>query len=183
MLAGRMLQHAVSNGLASVVDQVELCVWPSPDHVAFAALHLPRGIGKSSQQGADLGERMAHAMQQGLSRWDRVLIMGTDAPALNASVIDQAIVALNASDIVLVPAVDGGFALIGSRCRCDALFTGVAWSTGQVLRQTLMRASEAGLSVRLLDAVVDIDEPDDLEHVPKAWLEQGIGRPDSGSGY
>ena len=95
----------------------------------------------------------------------RVLLIGSDAPALSAAVLRAAAAALDDADAVLVPALDGGYVLVGLRRPAPALFAGVAWSTGQVMAQTRQRAAMAGLRLAVLPALADIDEPADLLHL------------------
>ena len=94
-----------------------------------------------------------------------VLLIGSDAPALSAAVLRAAAAALADADAVVVPALDGGYVLIGLRRPAPTLFEGVAWSTGQVMAQTRQRAAAAGLRLVALPALADIDEPTDLQHL------------------
>ena len=94
-----------------------------------------------------------------------VLLIGSDAPALSAAVLRAAAAALADADAVVVPALDGGYVLIGLRRPAPTLFEGVAWSTGQVMAQTRQRAAAAGLRLVALPALADIDEPTDLLHL------------------
>jgi hypothetical protein len=70
---------------------------------------------------------------------------------------------------VFVPALDGGYALVGLTRPAPALFMGMTWSTSQVMARTRERARQAGLHWAELPAVADIDEPDDLLHLPAGW--------------
>ena len=122
-----------------------------------------------SEQGTgDLGARMARAFARGLPHGP-VLMTGTDAPALDAAVLRNAAAALQTVDAVFVPALDGGYALIGLRQPAPALFEGVAWSTAQVMAQTRTRLAAAGLRHVELAPLPDIDEPADLVHLPPGW--------------
>jgi uncharacterized protein len=102
-----------------------------------------------------------------------VLLIGTDAPALDAAVLQQAAAALLTHDAVFVPALDGGYALVGL-ARLGAapprLFEGIAWSTAAVMAQTRQRLAELALHTALLPPLPDIDEPADLRHLPPQWL-------------
>lgn len=169
-LAERLLDHAVAQAVAARLGRVELCVAPSMAHPAFQRLQARHSLRLTRQSRGDLGQRMHRALAQALSsapagtpRGDaRVLLIGSDAPALNAAVLRAAAAALADADVVLVPALDGGYVLIGLRRPAPALFAGVAWSTGQVLAQTRQRAAAAGLRLVELPALSDIDEPADL---------------------
>ena len=91
----------------------------------------------------------------------QVVIVGTDCPDVNVDVFNAAFEGLATHDVVIGPAHDGGYYLIGMRAPCPALFVNVAWSSPQTLEQTLARATEVGVTVTLLDALSDIDTEDD----------------------
>lgn len=119
------------------------------------------------QAGGDLGQRLRLAIADGFSAGARsVVVIGTDCPALTVAHLFAADDALLETDVVLGPAFDGGYYLVGLRQPQPELFEGITWSTDQVLTQTLDAASRAGLSVRLLEKLVDIDRPEDLKFVP-----------------
>jgi uncharacterized protein len=120
-----------------------------------------------SQQGEDLGARMASAFAWAFTRGhSRVVLIGTDAPDVDRADVQSAIEALEACDVVLGPAADGGYYLIALARPCPGLFDGVAWSTPTVLAATLGRAQTLGLRVTLLEPRADIDTADDLR---RAW--------------
>jgi rSAM/selenodomain-associated transferase 1 len=109
---------------------------------------------------ADLGARIHHAIrrvqQAGCSY---VLTIGTDSPSLPAAYLDQAAAALETHDLVLGPATDGGYYLIGLKSAPPTeLFTGIDWSTERVLHQTLQRAEQLRMSVHLLPSWYDVDD-------------------------
>jgi hypothetical protein len=109
---------------------------------------------------ADLGARIHHAIrhvqQVGCSH---VLTIGTDSPSLPADYLEQAATALATHDLVLGPATDGGYYLIGLKSAPPLeLFTGIAWSTERVLHQTLKRAEQLRMSVHLLPSWYDVDD-------------------------
>jgi uncharacterized protein len=119
------------------------------------------------QSEGDLGQRMDYAFEMFFSGGaDRVVVIGTDSPTLPSSYIREAFAALGRADVVLGPAEDGGYYLIGidrrAWPRAGELLEGVAWSTGSVLRQTLDRATEHALAVHLLLPWYDIDRAEDV---------------------
>jgi rSAM/selenodomain-associated transferase 1 len=122
------------------------------------------------QQGQTLGERMehafAHAWRQGA---ERALLIGSDCPDLSAEHLRSGFALLaDGQELVLGPAADGGYYLIGLRAAAQAqasLFAGIDWGTEQVLAQTLRRAAQAGLACALLPQLHDIDRPEDLAHL------------------
>ena len=170
-LAARLLERAVAAGMSAGFDVVELCAAPDASHPTFgrlAARHA--GLQLSVQGDGDLGARMHRALTRRLVDCGRVLLIGTDAPALDVAALRTAAQALAGHDAVFVPALDGGYALVGlSRPQPD-LFTGMPWSTPRVMAETRERARRAGLRWAELPAVADIDEPADLIHLPAEWL-------------
>ena len=169
-LALRLLQHAAAAAVAARLGPVELCVTPNPHHAAFAALALQQGVGLQPQGDGDLGARMHRALARLLQQHAHVLLMGADAPALDAHLLRHAAAQLNTHDAVFVPALDGGYALVGLARPQPLLFEGMSWSTPQVMQDTRDRARAAGLLWAETSAVADIDVPADLQHLPAAWV-------------
>ena len=111
----------------------------------------------------DLGRRMREALRDAF-RWgvDRAIIIGTDCPALSPDTIDTALERLRQNDLVLGPATDGGYYLIGLGRELPRMFENIPWGTGEVLGATLARAKHLNLSVSLLETLHDVDRPGDL---------------------
>jgi rSAM/selenodomain-associated transferase 1 len=127
------------------------------------AFRTPDGVVAREQAGDNLGERLSRAFDELLGGPDdRAVAIGADCPELEAGVIREAFVALEACDLVLGPASDGGYFLIGLRRPVPALFEDIAWGSDRVLEQTLERAKGAGLKTALLGGLADLDTPDDL---------------------
>lgn len=120
------------------------------------------------QQGdGDLGRRMAIAFQTALEAGkQRVVVIGTDCPDLKAEVMVKAFNALEQHDLVLGPAQDGGYYLIGLCRLIPELFTGISWSTAEVLQQTMSIAQRLELAVAYLPRLSDVDRPEDLVSNP-----------------
>jgi rSAM/selenodomain-associated transferase 1 len=165
-LAERLLDHAVAQAVAAAVGPVVLWTTPDAGHPAFARLQARHGLALAVQGGGDLGARMARVFE-GAS--GPLLLMGTDLPALDAATLRQAAAALATHDAVFVPALDGGYGLVGLNRPAPTLFHGMAWSHDRVMAQTRERLVAAGLRHAELPAVPDIDEPADLVHLPAAW--------------
>lgn len=115
------------------------------------------------QRGADLGERMAGAVSQLLGFGGYALLIGTDVPDISKAVIVQAFDLLCLHDVVIGPAEDGGYYLIGMKQAHTALFDGIAWSTPEVLPATLGKIAMLGLSYALLPELADIDTIEDYQ--------------------
>lgn len=115
------------------------------------------------QGGGDLGVRMDRAFRDAFARGvGRVVVIGTDCPSLDAATLNEAFESLVENDLVVGPALDGGYYLIGLRQPVSELFDCIEWGTERVLGETIQRATTAGLSVRRLPSRMDIDEPCDL---------------------
>lgn len=107
----------------------------------------------------DLGTRMRATVQTMLQRgYGRVLIIGSDSPDLPAAHLNEAAAALRTHDLVLGPAEDGGYYLIGLKSDYAQLFENITWSTVSVLQQTLAAAQRLGLRVHLLPRWYDVDD-------------------------
>ena len=118
------------------------------------------------QVGADLGERMKGAFNGRFEHGFReVVIIGSDSPDLPAEYISGAfkLLASEGVDLVLGPAEDGGYYLMGLKMVRDELFCGIPWSSGEVLAATVERAKDSHLGVSFLPMWHDIDTAADLE--------------------
>jgi rSAM/selenodomain-associated transferase 1 len=168
-LAERLLEHAAAEAVAAAVGEIELCVAPDARHPVIHRLARRHGASLADQGEGDLGQRMHRAFDRALSRHDAAMLMGSDAPALTAPMLRLAATALRSRDAVLVPALDGGYVLIGLRRAEPRLFSGITWSTTSVLGETRDRLRDCGLEWIELPAVPDIDTPADLVHLPPSW--------------
>ncbi len=127
---------------------------------------LGEGLLLRSQSTGDLGRRLQQAAQQAWGEGsEKIVFIGTDCPAVTADHLHHAFVALNDHDLVLGPSTDGGYWLIGM-CRPLPVFDRIDWGGPDVLQQTLTLAQNQNLSYTLLETLSDIDEPDDLGHLP-----------------
>jgi len=125
------------------------------------------------QAGADLGQRMYHALREGLTRHARVLLVGSDCPDLDRHYLASAVGALDTSPVVLGPALDGGYVLIGARQVDPSLFRAIDWGTDRVLAQTGDRLRRLDWSWRALAPLADVDRPEDLDRWE--WLPASRG--------
>jgi rSAM/selenodomain-associated transferase 1 len=171
-LAALLLDHAVAQATAAALGPVTLWGTPDADHPAFERARVDHGVALAVQCDGDLGARMAHVFDASFAAaGSPLLLMGSDAPGLVSALLRDAAHALIEHDAVLVPALDGGYALLGLRSPAPWLFDAMPWSTPRVMAETRTRIAAAGLHHVELPAVADIDLPGDLVHLPPGWLE------------
>lgn len=172
MLACTLVAAFEAAGAADTADPalgvVELCASPAPGDPAWQGVVVPAGLRWSAQGEGDLGARMAGAARRVLAGGERVLLIGTDCPALDAACLRTAAEALDEVDAVIVPSFDGGYVLLGLRRFDPSLFEGIAWSTSTVAAATRVRLDALAWSYQVLPALQDIDVPADLVHLPSA---------------
>jgi rSAM/selenodomain-associated transferase 1 len=133
------------------------------DGIEAARMWLPGEVCVPQASG-DLGARMATAVAWAFDRGAaRVVLVGTDAPGLGRAHVRAALQALDRHDLVLGPAMDGGYYLIALRRPQPELFDGLAWSTRAVFAATLARARGLRLRVTRLSSLGAIDTLEDLE--------------------
>ena len=132
-----------------------------PEHPGLILESLD--VTLAPQRGSDLGERMASALtEQEEAGVERVVILGSDSPDLPPAALDRAFAILHTRQLVLGPAVDGGYWLVGARGVPRAALTDIPWGTDAVLSATLAAVQRHGLDAGLLDVWYDVDRPDNL---------------------
>ncbi|MGE0034247.1 MAG: TIGR04282 family arsenosugar biosynthesis glycosyltransferase [Xanthobacteraceae bacterium] len=159
--------RAVETACAAATGPVTL--WGAPDatHAAFAAVRA-RGIGLMQQPNGDLGARMLAALAAAKGP---ALVIGTDCPVLGSDDLRTAAEMLrDGTNVVLFPAEDGGYVLIGARRAEAALFADMTWSTPQVMTETRRRLREAKLSWQEPVTLWDVDRPEDLDRLRACGL-------------
>lgn len=157
----------------SVAPQA-LTLWCAPhaQQRFFRALHKTAGVVCQVQSKGDLGNKMQAIVAQHFSGHASppLLIMGTDCPLLSPGNLQQAAAALADHDVVLIPAEDGGYVLIGLRRSVPEVFENITWSTPQVLQQTRHQLRMAGAHWHELPVLWDIDEPADWQRLASMQL-------------
>jgi uncharacterized protein len=142
---------------------------PSSTGVFFKIMEERQGVKLIDQVGDDLGARMNQVFETMFaSGYQHVLIVGTDVPSLPLEYYQQALALLDKHDLVLGPAHDGGYYLIGLNTPMPALFENIPWSTDRVFSLTRKKADGLGVSPALLSAWRDIDSIDDLKALIEA---------------
>jgi uncharacterized protein len=163
-LAERLTEHAVATAVAADTGPVTLWCAPDTGHAVFRALAARFPISLARQPEGDLGARMHTALQAAPGP---ALIVGSDCPTLALAHLRKAAEALERADVVLIPAEDGGYVLIGARAPQPELFTGIRWSSGTVLSETRSRIAALGLSAAELAPLWDVDSEADLARLER----------------
>jgi len=166
MLAKRMLMQTLSEAYKAALGVVEFCVTPAPGEPSWQDLSVPPGVNWSAQGEGDLGARMARAACRAAKDGGQFMLIGTDCPAMNATQLRQAAAHLQDHDAVMIPTFDGGYALLGLQAFDARLFADMPWSTDVVASETQRRVAQLQWSQKILPALHDIDQPDDLCWLP-----------------
>lgn len=170
LAAYQQLVATLLSNLAPLAN-VELCFAPT-DADAEIAPWLRQGWVCQPQAGGDLGARLQEVFVRHFqSGAERVVIIGSDCPEVMPADVESAWHALANHDLVLGPAVDGGYWLVGLCAPQAHLFTAMPWSTEMVLAETLRRAGLSGLRVALLRELSDVDTEADW----RRWRQRSGG--------
>lgn len=117
----------------------------------------------SAQSGKTLGNRITNAFKEVFDKGaDKTVIIGSDCVDVDSDTIKEAITVLKYNDVVLGPAEDGGYYLLGLKKHRPEIFKDIDWSTERVLKQTIEKILENNLSYRLLKILKDLDNVNDL---------------------
>jgi uncharacterized protein len=177
-LQRQMTEHTITqvNQLKTSTNvSVEVCF--AGGDVSLMQTWLGNDLIYQPQGDGDLGERMTRSLTHAFTdNAVKVVIIGTDCPGIDIDILTSAFTHLDTSDVVLGPAVDGGYYLIGLRYPHPELFININWGTSHVFQQTLDIAQKLSLSVTQLIYLTDIDHPEDLA----IWEKRKLGSGDSG---
>jgi uncharacterized protein len=163
-LHARMVEHA-AHMIATACAAIPRSggeLWCSPDATSevLRAIANRHGLILRQQPAGDLGTRMRFALQSAMP--GHALLLGSDCPLLDAPMLIRADRALRAHDAIFAPVEDGGYALAGCRGAVPDCFTGIGWSTGEVMAQTRARMTAAGARWMELPVAWDVDTAADL---------------------
>ena len=168
-MAGAFLEDLVVR-LDGSADRQVLATWPDNDAAAtyFETLSAGRFQLWTQPEGS-LGTRLAHVISDHLAPGsdDRVVVIGSDSPTLPTEMIPAAFEALEQADVVVAPADDGGYVLIGQRREVPGLYERISWSTSQVWQQTRDQLMASGTSFVELTGWYDVDTLDDLSRLDR----------------
>jgi len=172
VLQERLTERAIGTAIAADVGPVTLWCAPDATHSTFLKLVMQQRIILKRQPEGDLGARMLAAST---ARGGPVLVIGTDCPALTELHLRGAANALReGNDVVIIPAEDGGYVLIGTRVPQPAIFAGIAWGTGSVLADTRTRIIEQRLMLTEQPPLWDVDTEADLARLEREFPELNL---------
>ena len=167
-LQARLIARAVATACAAGIGPVTLWATPDETHPVLQAVADECAVALVRQCDGDLGARMLAALAAARAP---ALVIGTDCPALTAEHLRTAADILRGgTDAVVVPAEDGGYALIGLRAPEPALFSDMGWSTTSVMDETRRRLERLGMSWQEPVTLWDVDLPADLERLRRTGL-------------
>ena len=168
LLQARLVEHAVATACAARIGPVTLWGAPDESHRLFQAIGARLGVALARQDGGDLGERMLAAVAAADMP---VLVIGTDCPALTADHLRAAADILRGgTDAAIIPAEDGGYALIGLRAPARTLFSEMRWSVPSVMEETRRRLRDLGMRWQEPVTLWDLDLPEDIERLRQIGL-------------
>lgn len=169
VLQERLTERTAATALAADIGPVTVWCAPDPSHASFHELVTRYKVSLKRQPNGDLGQRMLAAMN------GPTLVIGTDCPAFTAEHLRAAADVLhNGADVVLIPAEDGGYVLIGTRAAQPELFANIAWGIATVLTETRARISALGLASIELPALWDVDTESDLARLEREFPELAL---------
>jgi uncharacterized protein len=167
-LLNKTLTHASQWQAAGFNRHVELWLTSTLNEAEQDRLNLFKNLSLHLQPQGDLGARMQHILALGLGQGNNTLIIGSDCPVLDAEVLNKCEKALLTSQLVVVPAQDGGYVLIGANtllvANTQGLWQGPLWGTALVLQSTLQAAQKSNLSLTVLEPLFDVDTAEDYAH-------------------
>lgn len=167
-LAIKTIDLAVKSNLSPVQ------VWCSPDfsHEFFLDVLEQYPVTLHKQMGNDLGQKMSYSLSSILEESESAILIGTDCPSFTSDDFEEALVAMNNdADIVISPAEDGGYTLVGMNHFVPEVFEGIDWGTETVFEKTASNISVLNKRFAILDTQWDIDRPEDLQRYKKILSE------------
>ena len=160
----QLTRLTLSRAFAQTLCDVQLYCAPDIHNVFFQACAQDYPLALVRQEGDDLGLRMHNAFKKALISYRHAIIIGCDCPSLTINDLKQAFAALqNGADVVMGPAADGGYVLIGLNQPQAILFENMPWGTDAVASQTCRRAAQNGLTVMKLRQQWDVDYIEDWQ--------------------
>jgi uncharacterized protein len=167
----QLLIGTLKTACSSDIAQVRLYCTPSITHPVLQDCARNYDIELYLQKGPDLGARMLQALSDSLCDFDYALVLGCDCPWLKVSDLNEAYTKLaEETEVVLGPAEDGGYYLLGLRSRQNHLFENMSWGKSNVLQETRVRLQTKNIDWYEINEYSDLDLPEDLPAYNKMLL-------------
>ncbi|HWP93416.1 MAG TPA: TIGR04282 family arsenosugar biosynthesis glycosyltransferase [Thermodesulfobacteriota bacterium] len=159
------MAESVIHNLSESEEYKTIIFFDPPDRKREMENWLGKRYRLLAQEGNSLGERMANALEKTFSLGaEKAVIIGTDCLEITEEIISRAFQSLDEMDLVLGPAEDGGYYLLGMKESIPEIFDDITWSTSQVLGQTINKIKTMGLKFSLLKTLRDIDTISDFNN-------------------
>ena len=171
VLQERLTERTVETAMAANIGPLTLWCTPDLTHASFQDLAARLPVVLKQQPDGDLGVRMLGAIA---ASDGPTLVIGTDCPAFTAEILLAATNALDDAEVVLIPAEDGGYVLIGARAAHPQLFDGITWGTASVMQETRARIAALDLKAVELAPLWDVDTEADLARFEKMFPEMAL---------
>lgn len=161
----KLLLDEILKSISDLEAEVYLYCYPDVDHPILQQHKDKYKLTLEKQCDGDLGMKMFHAISSHLNKNSNVVLVGSDCLEINACYIQKAFESLNSGyEIVLGPAIDGGYVLIGANNINVSIFQNIAWSTNEVLKQTEEKINELDWKYYCLNKVRDLDTLEDFQY-------------------
>lgn len=171
-----LLSRTLNTSIQSVFSDRQLWVSGNTEHSFFKSFNKNKSFKIFQQTGTDLGEKMFNAFDSVLTGKNVAILIGSDCPSLCVNDLSVAVDMLEGDkDIVLGPAKDGGYYLIGLKQNNNKLFTGIEWGTDKVFSTTVSIAEDLNFNVGLLEMRDDVDRLFDLKAYEKLKKQECTG--------
>ncbi len=161
----RMLCH--TSAVVGRIEEIDASLYSVPDkeHPYLNALSKRFDFSQQVQIKGDLGEKMTAAFEDVLEHTDKSILIGSDCPFITRDYIESAISRLNDNAVIIGPATDGGFVMIGTtdHALMEHLFRDIEWGSSDVLETLLKNAQSSDITVELMEPLNDVDRPEDLQ--------------------
>ncbi|QCK13959.1 TIGR04282 family arsenosugar biosynthesis glycosyltransferase [Mangrovivirga cuniculi] len=162
--------------LQKTADIIEESQWPTfvyyKDQVGKNDYFSFPWVIKKTQSNGDLGKKMLDAFVEVKEETEanKIIIIGSDCYDLSLQHLEKASKKLDDSDVVIGPSNDGGYYLLGLKSINDELFSGIEWSTPEVLDKTIEKCKSLGLKIDFIEQLIDIDTLEDLNSINQGSL-------------
>jgi len=160
----RIYQKLLNHTLQIILLLTQDVIIYYSDEVIMDDMWVGRQFLKEKQTGIDLGDKMSNAFKYCFSKgYKKICIIGSDNLEIIKEIIEQAFNELNDTDVVIGPASDGGYYLVGMKAHYSKIFKNKPWSTSRVLEETINELKDQALSYSLLKTLNDLDTYKDLK--------------------